>query len=589
MPERRRLAPPVTFVSTESEMNEDEENKVVKTLADVLGLLDRSGLTGTRRRDMVSAVKRICEMFQTTPASVPARPLQLQELLSRIRPAAYGVAAESYSNLRSLFAAALQLTGVIDPLGRGSARRHPEWRPLLEAIADDKCLSNGLATFANWCGSQHISPGEVNDTTVQRFLAWLEARTLYPKPRDLVRRVPRLWNEASTKFNCWPATKLTTLSFKAPSKHLNWSDLSASFQRDGACYLALRADPDLFDERPEAPKRPLAATRLRQQREHLRLAASILMQDGEAIAALADLVKPDRFKKVLRYYHNQANREPNAFVVALAKTLIQVAQYHTGATSTEVGELKRLAGNLPALPNDLTDKNKALLRQLESERVRAKLLFLPERLIEDVAKDLERDRVRFVDAQVAIAIDILLATPLRPQNLSALSWRDNFSEPNGPRGKLVLHIAARHTKTKRQDFITEVPDEVARRLRWYRRHVMPRLGADQNGHLFVTESVRRKRQETISKQITDALANHVGIHMTPHQFRHFGATSYLERHPEDFETARAMPGHPHTKTTRIYAGSSSRRACRAYNQHLLAQREALKLMRSTRQPRGSNP
>jgi integrase len=569
-------------------MNEDKEN-AVKTLADVLSLIDQSGPTGTRRRDMVSAIKRISEMAGAMPASLPAQPPRLRELLYRIRPAAHGVTAKSYSNLRSLFAAALQLAGVIDPLGRGSARRHPEWRPLLEAIADDQRLSNGLATFGNWCGSQHISPGEVNDTTVQRFLAWLEARTLYPTPRDLVRRVPKLWNEASTKFNSWPATRLTTLSFKAPSRHLNWSDLSPSLQQDAASYLALRADPDLFDERPEAPKRPLAATTLRQQREHLRLAASILMQDGESIVALADLVKPDRFKKVLRYYHNQASREPNAFVVALAKTLIQVAQYHTGARSTEVGELKRLAGNLPAVPNDLTDKNKALLRQLESERVRAKLLFLPERLIEEVAKDLERDRVRFVDTQVAIAIDILLATPLRPQNLSALSWRDNFSEPNGPRGQLVLHIAARHTKAKKQDIITEIPDEVARRLRWYRHHVMPRLGADLKGHLFVTESGRRKRQETISKQITDALAKRVGIHMTPHQFCHFGATSYLERHPEDFETARAMLGHAWTKTTRIYAGSSSRRASRAYNQHLLAQREALKLMRSKRQPRESKP
>jgi hypothetical protein len=452
MPEWRCLAPPVTFASTESEMS---ENKAVKTLADVLSLLDQSGLAGTRRRDMVSAVKRICEMFKTMPASVPAQPLHLRELVFRIRPAAHGVTAKSYSNLRSLFAAALQLAGVIDPLGRGGARRHPEWRPLLEAIADDKRLSSGLATFANWCGSRHITPGEVNDTTVQRFLAWLEARTLQPKPRDLVRRVPKLWNEASTKFNCWPTTQLTPLSFKAPSRHLNWSDLSSSFQQDAGAYLALRANPDLFDERPEAPKRPLAATTLRQQREHLRLAASILIQNGEAIAALADLVKPDRFKKVLRYYHNQANREPNAFVIALAKTLIQVARYHTGATATEVAELKRLTGNLPAIPHDLTDKNKALLRRLESERVRAKLLFLPEQLIEEVAKDLERDRLRFVDAQVAIAIDILLATPLRPQNLSALSWQDNFSEPDGPRGKLVLHIAARHTRIKSASAVPE--------------------------------------------------------------------------------------------------------------------------------------
>ena len=353
------------------------ENKTIGTLADVLGVIDQAGLTGTRRRDMVSAINRICEMAGTTPASVRAEPAVLKAMLSGIRPAAHGVSAKSYSNLRSLFAAALQLAGVIDPSGRGSARRHPVWGPLLEAVADDQRLSNGLAAFANWCAGQGISPGEVDDTVVQRFLTWLEAKTLHPKPRDLVRRVPKFWNEASTKFNSWPTTKLTTLSFKAPPKHRKWSELSSSFQQDGDAYLALRANPDLFDERPEAPKRPLAATTLRQQREHLRLAASILAQDGEAVASLADLVRPESFKKVLRYYHNQANGEPNAFVIGVAKTLIQVAQYHTGATSKEVGELKRIAGKLPAVPFDLTEKNKTLLRQLESDRLRAKLLFSP--------------------------------------------------------------------------------------------------------------------------------------------------------------------------------------------------------------------
>jgi integrase len=291
---------------------------------------------------------------------------------------------------------------------------------------------------------------------------------------------------------------------------------------------------------------------------------------------------PERFKRVLRYYHDKTNREPNAFVIGVAKTLIQVAQYHAGATSKEVGELKRIASNLPAVPFDLTAKNKTLLRQLESERVRAKLLFLPEQLMGDVAKDLERDRIRFVEAQVAIAIDILLALPLRPQNLSCLNWQHNFSEPNGPRSQLLLHIAARDTKSKRQDIVSEVPDEVARRIRWYRRHVLPRLGADVNGPLFVTKRGSRKKQATLARQIIDAIVRHIGIPMTPHQFRHFGATSYLEQHPEDFETARAILGHAWSRTTRIYAGSSSRRASRAYNQYLLQQREALKLKRSTR-------
>jgi integrase len=394
--------------------------------------------------------------------------------------------------------------------------------------------------------------------------------------------VPHVWNDASTKVNFWPPNRLTPLSFKPPPKHLSWSELSPSFQQDADAYLKLRADPDLFDERPDAPKRPLAATTLRQQREHLRVAASILGQGGEPITVLAELVRPEPFKKVLRHYHNRANREPNAFVVGLAKTLIQVAQYYVNATSKDVDELKRSASKLPAVPFDLTVKNKCLLRELESERLRAKLLFLPDQLMNEVAKGLERGRVRFVEAQVAVAVDVLLALPLRPQNLSNLSWQLNFNEPNGPKGQLLLHIDARDTKTKRQDIVSEVPPDVARRVRWYRRHILPLLDADVNGPLFVTDRGTRKSQATLTRQITDAIVRHVGIHMTPHQFRHFGATSYLEQHPEDFETARAILGHAWSKTTRIYAGSSSRRASRAYNQYLLEQRDALKLLRSRR-------
>ena len=47
----------------------------------------------------------------------------------------------------------------------------------------------------------------------------------------------------------------------------------------------------------------------------------------------------------------------------------------------------------------------------------------------------------------------------------------------------------------------------------------------------------------------------------------------------------AILGHAWSKTTLIYAGSSSRRASQAYNQYLLKQREALKLLRSKKMKR----
>ena len=130
----------------------------ITALDDVLRFLDTTSLGATRKRDMVSAVKRISEMAGTTPAGVAAEAPLLRGLLSRIRPAGHGITAKSFSNLKSLLSSALQLCGVLDPLGRGGAKRNPVWGPLLVAVADDKRLSNGLAAFANWCAAQGISP-----------------------------------------------------------------------------------------------------------------------------------------------------------------------------------------------------------------------------------------------------------------------------------------------------------------------------------------------------------------------------------------------------------------------------------------------
>ena len=219
-PRSARASARPSRMATSSSLRSMNANRVVTTLAELLAFLEGTSLSGTRHRDMVSAIKRVCAMAGSDAGVRACEGPPLREMLSRIRPAAHGITAKSYSNLRSLLGAALQVAGVIEPLGRGGARRHPGWRPLVEAVADDQRLSNGLAAFANWCARQDISPSEVNDTVVQQFLTWLEAKTLYPKPRDLVRRVPNIWNEARTKFDFWPSTQLTTLSFKAPPKHL---------------------------------------------------------------------------------------------------------------------------------------------------------------------------------------------------------------------------------------------------------------------------------------------------------------------------------------------------------------------------------
>ena len=255
-------------------------NDMPNTLADVLAIVAAADLAPARRRDMISSINRLCEMAGCSPFEMRAEACALRAELRKIRPAKFGVSAKTFSNLRSCLAAALRQAGVLDDMARGFARRHPAWGPLLAAVGADRRLGEGLAAFANWCATNDISPEAVTDESVRLFSIWLETRTHCPKPRDIVRRAPLLWNEAGAKIDGWPKTRLSRVSFRAPRKRLAWDDLGENFRRDAEAYLAKRADPDIFDESAAAPRRPLAPKTLRQQREHLRLAASVLDRGG---------------------------------------------------------------------------------------------------------------------------------------------------------------------------------------------------------------------------------------------------------------------------------------------------------------------
>lgn len=525
-------------------------------------------------RDWVSVIRRTCRMAGLAPADVPADPVEIRAMLIRIRPTEFGLKEKTWSTMRCALATALHAAGIIDRLPRGQASHHAEWSRLMQALSGDKRMSSGLAAFVNYWCLRKIDPASVRDTTVQEFLVWLLTRTLYPKPRDVARWAPKLWNEAARKVAGWPRVELAKLSFRAPSKRRQWHDLPSSYRCDVDAYLAARAEPDPFDERAFAPRRPLAPTTLRLQREHLRLAASVLAAAGTPPTRLADVVEREAFKRVLRHYCGSGSDQPNRFAVSISKTLLQVARYHVHLTAVELDDLKGLAARLPAIPLDLTGKNKALIRKFDSDQLRAKLVFLPDELLQKSGLALRQGKIRLVDAQVAVAIDILLAIPLRPRNLSRLNWRRHFSEPNGPRGPLYLHIPGAEMKSGK-DYDAEVPEEVARRLRWYRKKILVGVGAPPQGNLFVTTKGRKKSQSTITAQIIKMVAKHVGVHMTPHQFRHLAACHYLDEHASDFQTARALLGHSSVKSTLIYAGRGDVRASRAYNTFVFEKRAAL--------------
>ena len=578
------------------------QSLLINTLADLIVFISMSDLPSHIKRDLISAIKTLCEKLGRSPEEVPANAFELRLLLQTIRPAAHGIKPKTLSNLRSLIAFALKLAGQLDELPRGLAKRHKDWQGLMNALfLVDKPTGCALATFANWCAYKGFKPDDVTDLLLREFCSWLETRSLHPAPHDLVRQIPIAWERAQNKVENWPQNQLGRISFKAPQLRISWEELPERFRREAEAYLSQRKNPDLFDESDKAPTRPLASSTVRQQREHLRIAASILMRQhgvNPDRITLSHLVSPNSFKIVLRSLVNQAiekNRRkliaqgvqdpaildavpPNAFAICLAATLIQVGRYYVQVQPEELHALKKYNSKLKPVPFDLTEKNKQLLRQLEVPATQAKLMFLPELLQARVAKALQSGRLHFVDAQIALAIDLQLVLPLRPQNLHSLHWQRHFMDL-GPDG-LRLIIPAAETKSRKRDIVADIPAEVAQRIDWYRRNVLPKLGGSETGHLFVRQGGARKDQKTLAGQIINAIEMHVGVHMTPHQFRHFAAVLYLEKHPNDFETVRNLLGHAFSRTTAIYAGSSTKRAGIAYANFLFERKDELRICRA---------
>ena len=229
---------------------------------ELIRLIEISRQSDTRKRDMVSAVNRVLKMGGVWGGTFVFTVESLRILIASIKPAAHGVSPKSFANIQSNLRAALREAGIIAAVRGHRTKRDPHWSPLLQAVREDKTLL-GLSRFINYCAEQSVLPGAVNDDTVLGFRGWLQVRTTEPRPDKVARTIPRLWNRASERVAGWPATRLKELQVGIQPRKTAWADLPDALRREAEAYLAMRANPDIFDESPGAPVRPLAQSTLR--------------------------------------------------------------------------------------------------------------------------------------------------------------------------------------------------------------------------------------------------------------------------------------------------------------------------------------
>ena len=217
-----------------------------------------------------------------------------------------------------------------------------------------------------------------------------------------------------------------------------WFELPASFRDEVEKYLVWCSVPDPLDDKARA--RALAPETLRLRHDHIHLAASAACAAGvdpERLTSLAELVEPETFRLALRHLWQKNGKKLSAYTRDVAVVLITIASEWVRAPADQLSTLKKLRGKLGSLRSGMTEKNKALLRKFDDPRLVNSLLGLPDKLWRTARRNLSVSKRWFVDLQTALAIDILLHTPLRMENLAALKFDEHLHWPQG-RGKPAL-------------------------------------------------------------------------------------------------------------------------------------------------------
>jgi len=535
------------------------------TLAEVLAALDRaSGLSGTRLRDLRSATKRVAILLGNEPAAIPLDIGEISAGLASVNPAALGLTAKRFANIRSDFLAAVKASGMKPLKVELKSPLSPDWVDLFERLSGRRAHI-GLSRLAHYASAQGIAPKDINDEVIAGFIAAVRERSLHRKPDALHRQVGLIWNEAARD----PALGLEVVnvpSFRGPVERIDWALLTDAFKKDMEDYLSWCGVSDPFAA--DARSRALAPRTLRLRRDQIHAAVTALVKNGTeptAILSLADLTSPDNFKSILRGRLKRVDGQTNTFNYNLGKALVQIAYEWVKVNAQGLAELKRLLGKMPVPLMGLTDKNKRFLRQFDDPAVLRRLYRLPDTLWAEVRRDHRPNFRTLAKAQAALAIAILSYMPLRLQNLTALEFGTHLFMQEGAGAVSTLELSAAEMKNQ-QELAFDIPPDVAKMLIEYRDRIAPKIIGHRPTRLFVTVKGTPKSQATVAYLITSCLKRRAGIILTPHQFRHLSAKVVLDAEPGAIETVRQHLGHKNTKTTvGAYAGINSRRAARHHH------------------------
>jgi hypothetical protein len=289
----------------------------------------------------------------------------------------------------------------------------------------------------------------------------------------------------------------------------------------------------------------------------------------ETLTSLSALLAPDVVEKILDAYWRQNGDNPKLFTISLAGRVLAIATETKCLDEADRERLNEMRVSLEVhRSGGLTDKNLALIRQVQTPGVWNRVLKLPQTLMATARLHRDNAPVRAaVTAQLAVAIAIESVAPVRLENLTAIRLDFNLIKPGGPSSNYRLLFPDFDTKNPvKLDFplpryVTDLIDE------YVHEHRPVLLRGRNEDWLFPGQHGGAKGKIAFSGQITDRIYGATGLRITVHQFRHAAGALILRDRPGEYELVRLLLGHRSVQTTmNAYVGLESMQASEIFSE-----------------------
>lgn len=522
-------------------------------------------LTETRRRDMISGLRRVSKALGRAPQDVPAYGRWLQSRVAKLSPVAMGVTAKAWQNAVSDARAAMAQCGLIERRWSRPSDMSPEWRALWDAVlaANDPTVQPAVGRFVYFLNHTGVAPEQVSDAHAVAFREALGVNEISKSPEVAYRAAVNGWNLAARRISNWPQTRLT-LTKRQKVIRLSNDALPETFKADLDALMHCLANPDPLAEDGRA--RALRPETLRQYRSQLIRFASELAHSGlptEEIREVATLLDPAMAERGLRQMLSRTGNKSVKMISEVAALLRNMSRI-TGQPEEVRTRLAKLAGKVAVAPQrGITRKNRDRLRVLQDEATMRRLLLLPERLFAKPPAGKSNAFTKALAREDAVAIGILLVCPIRIKNLSGIHLEQHLQRPGDKRVFLVL--TENEVKNERPlEF--ELPHELMRMIDMHVKTRSLELCPAGTPWLFPR---RDGAGPVVAGQLASRIARRIrketGLEMNAHLFRHLAVMNWLDANPGAYEVARRLLGHSEVShTINMYSGLEVKSATRLF-------------------------